>query len=1221
MKRLLLFFLFTSILFSATTPVSFWRPYKPNKWTYCLFHFDDTYKPEGNIDKSLKIKIYGNPELKSGKFKNALSLKEGDKIEILSEAIFNPVGHHCAGISVEAWVYIEKYPEKEGYIIYRPHKKNTTKGFKLGITNEGRIFFDVTNTKEKYNRTTRTQTSPGVVPLEKWIHIAATNHGYPVGKRRIFLNGKIVEERISAWGEGIVVYDDTYEKKPGPLYIGNSDKGDNQFYGKIDELRVQPDVFYFWEKPEQKFLDPERKNKLSDSEKIFFSDLKPIIYLNFEDEKKIGDLPENISIEIKGKKQFINGVYGKGIANWVSLKGKKIFNMKEGAIEGWFCAREWDNFNGFGIGILSAEKRGKNWPGFSVGIHNSGIISPTGNPVALLVKKIKFEKGERPWSYVFQFQKPVIPDRWTHFVLQWDRGYWEFYLNGKLIGAGKCNFLDALDMEFFNLGKYQKEGATGFDEVYIYNRPLSPEEVYNSYIRYVSPDKIVKLKKNDFTLKLLPGLSKLILNFKNYYGEEAEKINLKITRRGNTVLEREIENTNEKVIDIKNLKEGHYKISCEFLKNGREIEKCEKEFEIKKIKWLENNLGLGVIPEPWNPVEVKGKRVFVFLREYNFSNGIVSSVKSKGNEVLAAPVTLKGRINGTPFILGKPAKIRILKKSDEFAEVNQKFELKNIKFIVNQKVEFDGFSSVKLEIIPEKEVEIENLTLVFPVKKEIGECFHTARSIGAWFACRLPEKEGKIWSPLDGFYSRSGVWVKKENGKYVPNLKEKGKWMTVGSLIPYWYLGNENGGISWCADNDRGWVIKNDVPSVEVVREKGGNVVVKINFIPVKTVLEKKREINFGWMATPVKTPGKNWRRMPGWDAFFPYHGRSCPYSPWPDDDKLDFSVKVLKRLSKSYHIMPFIAYRASNDRNKWAEYFRYEWYPERNGEFYTIGYYWDSLFPESLLDFSLYKFKKWIEAADVIDGIYIDMIYPCLNFDTVRGTAYKLPDGRIQPGFNIMNMRNFVKRYKCLLYSMGRKFPHVITHMTHCNIPMVLSFTDIAYEGECNYFTRGNFEKMKNFDSMDFWVPDILRACDDVHAMGYRFQFLNPIRDRLPDPERDKKLRRAFEGILYLIDSKSPDIDGIEEAEFIPYYRNRSLVPGPSEDILISVWNMGEKWASVITNWSKEDKRVKIKIRNPLKRNGEIFDYEKKIKIPVSNSEFEINVPARDYGIIIQQQ
>ncbi|MCD6408495.1 hypothetical protein J7L87_05540, partial [bacterium] len=673
----------------------------------------------------------------------------------------------------------------------------------------------------------------------------------------------------------------------------------------------------------------------------------------------------------------------------------------------------------------------------------------------------------------------------------------------------------------------------------------------------------------------------------------------------------------EKIMDISDLREGIYKVVCSFIKGDKKIDESEKPFEIKKIEWLGNKLGLGVIPKPWKPVEVKGKKVYVLLREYDFSKGIVGSVKCKGKEVLSRPVSLRGKIDGVSFVLKKPKKVKIMRKSDEYAEVLQEFEFKNIKFQIDQKIEFDGFSSVKLKIIPEKTISVENLILEFPVKKEIGECFHTARSISAWFGCVLPEKGGKIWTPLDGFYSRSGLWMKKEDGKYIPILKEKSKWMTVGSLIPYWYLGNEKGGISWCADNDKGWVVKDDIPSVEVMREKSGNVVVKINLIPVKTKLKKEREIGFGWMATPVKTPGKNWRKMPRWGAFFPYHGRSCTYSPWPDDDKMDLSIKVLKRLSKDFHIMPFTAYRAHNDRNEWEEYFRYEWCPERYGKFYTIGYYWDSLFPESLLDFSLYKFKKWIEATGVINGIYIDMIYPCLNFDTVRGTAYKLPDGRIQPGFNVMNMREIVKRYKCFLYSMGRKFPHVITHMTHCNIPMVLSFTDIAYEGECNYFTRSNFEKMKNFDSMDFWTPEILRSCDDVHSMGYRFQFLNPVRDKLPDRERDRKLRRTFEGILYLIDVKCPEIVGIENANFIPYYRNRSLTSTPSEDILISVWNMGEKWASVITNWSKKEKNLKIKIRKSLKNKGKIFDYENKKQIPLSNSEFEINVPARDFRII----
>ncbi len=558
-------------------------------------------------------------------------------------------------------------------------------------------------------------------------------------------------------------------------------------------------------------------------------------------------------------------------------------------------------------------------------------------------------------------------------------------------------------------------------------------------------------------------------------------------------------------------------------------------------------------------------------------------------------------------------------------------------------MEYDGYTTVELTLGPagNEPVTVKSMTLEFPLVGDVGQSFHTGRRLGAWFACLVPDQPGTVWTPLDGFFARSGIWVKPgaggaqstaervQYGTVEADLSQQAEWMTVGTFVPYWWLGSDRGGMSWCADNDRGWTLRDEVPSTELVREDDGTVTVKLNLIGAETRVDKPRTIRFGWQATPVKTPGPDWRTIPRWKSFFPPHGRSCTYAPWPDGDKWDHSIEKLRQFKRAgqgrrdFHIMPFTAYRATDDKHEWAKYFRHEWYPDRRGPWEPIGHSWDSIMPESLVDYTVHRFKEWIEDSEVIDGVYVDMIYVLPNTDTLRGTAYRLPDGRVQPGFNVSNMRMVLKRYQGLFQQMKRTYPHVVAHMTHSNIPMVLSFADVAYEGECSYFTRGNFKKKDGLDPLSHWQPEILRATDDHTAMGYRYQWLHPIRDKHPDPKRDAALRRAFEVIPLITDATSPtQMPDINRARFVPFYRNRLLTPaGKAPPVRTSLWLTEAGWSAVVTNWSKQPATVELVLSKDLPKTvGTVYDIETGkplVTLGPDAGTLRLTIEPRDYRLV----
>ena len=90
---------------------------------------------------------------------------------------------------------------------------------------------------------------------------------------------------------------------------------------------------------------------------------------------------------------------------------------------------------------------------------------------------------------------------------------------------------------------------------------------------------------------------------------------------------------------------------------------------------------------------------------------------------------------------------------------------------------------------------------------------------------------------------------------------------------------------------------------------------------------------------------------------------------------------------------------------------------------------------------------KKLVQAG--MDGIYYDNIRDWPVFDPARGPAYKLPDGRTQPFFDIFELREFIKRTAVMLYLNKKTFPDgrpvLMAHMTNTNIIPLMSFCNIT--------------------------------------------------------------------------------------------------------------------------------------------------------------------------------
>jgi len=278
--------------------------------------------------------------------------------------------------------------------------------------------------------------------------------------------------------------------------------------------------------------------------------------------------------------------------------------------------------------------------------------------------------------------------------------------------------------------------------------------------------------------------------------------------------------------DLKDAAAGQYVCRTVFSVDGKERLKSETEFEIKeKPEWLAKRAKVPAkVYKPWVPVQSDGADIKVWGRTYSFNESILpTGLVSQGRPILAAPMrwvltTEEGAISI------EEGKVDIIRKSDERVEFRNTFTGKGISAMVEGFVEYDGFCWMKLKIGPKySPVMAHRLQLEIP----------------------LSGREAKL------FATRS----KEKNSGLVP---EEGWAAPAG---PIW-IGNEERGIEFVFPSTRGWSSEAPDRQIELVRT-GSGVKLVFNFIDSPRELNRQRQIEFGFIATPVKPLSprfQNWR-------------------------------------------------------------------------------------------------------------------------------------------------------------------------------------------------------------------------------------------------------------------------------------------------------------------------------------------------------------------------
>jgi hypothetical protein len=639
--------------------------------------------------------------------------------------------------------------------------------------------------------------------------------------------------------------------------------------------------------------------------------------------------------------------------------------------------------------------------------------------------------------------------------------------------------------------------------------------------------------------------------------------------------------------------------------DGRELAKVDAQASLidRQYEWLNHKIGISdkVIP-PWIPMIYRDSRISMWNKTYKLNAlGLAEKIINNGRTQLSGPMELIAVKDGRESVI-KASQPKLIKLADAGIDLSGITKFGDLDIRVKTRVEFDGFVLNTMILDPRKPVTLDRLSMLIRMPAKESECFNT--TAGGWSASAgfTPDK----WSSKD---SSSG-------SRY-------------GSFVPYIFLTDSDRGFCWFADNDKNWVIDPIVPEQEMWVDNKIRTL-QINFIGRNVTFSKPITITYGWMVTPQKPQPEAWRAYQiYWQRPYPmaknvfytdadrveaFHYYSCPY---PHSYK-----KSRKDLEPQLKIPGVIACvgQAGESLGKWKDYkgrnidvLKADWGVRVGG-----GYLGIVTQCKSVADYRIWHYNKWIKKVG-LSGIYFDLNYLSEEWNYLNGTAYFLPDNRLQPGYSYLGFREFNKRLRYIFYDNGFKPPYIWMHTTMGH-PVYSWMPDIAMEGE------NILPSSLEYDYQDAINPGRLRSIVNGRQLGAVPTLLAQASAYPQNPHHDFLVHQLVGWLLghdclpNYVEFWSVLASEMEmwhnDIEFIGYWKNDPRLQSKTDGIIVSAHIRPGHAVLWINNTKRKNLIAKLKIDlrklgfNPAKIA--VFDAETGKSIALLGGELIIPLESR---------
>lgn len=468
-------------------------------------------------------------------------------------------------------------------------------------------------------------------------------------------------------------------------------------------------------------------------------------------------------------------------------------------------------------------------------------------------------------------------------------------------------------------------------------------------------------------------------------------------------------------------------------------------------EWWPNEIGRSqVVPPPFEPVRADGEFAFaLWQRRIEIGeSGLPVSVRSRGTELLAGPVTLE--MTGTPqWVCGRVS----VDERDAVYEATG--ALGGLGLRMRSAWHYDGTGRMDLTVEPGANPQtLDRLVLEVPVAEQFA---------------RLAYHQGTRTDPQTA-----------STGTFAGTVEEWFAQYPEG-MVPFtWacYLGAEDRGIQWVCEADRGWSNADEDAVVGLVREDGA-VVLRVKIVDTPVELTEPLNVTFGLTVTPVKdaTPGRRiiqvaMGRPPGIDPDRDYEDLArthqaiidagantvstyitdeehfgCPriYNPEYERAAREYA-EMLHDLGLRY--MPYTGWGVNANIPQFDT-FGQEMLaePVKNIGWGCFLHNHASTFP----DWWLWGARILIEETG-LDGMYMDgMAMPRLMFNELDGYAWTDREGRERGSYCIWAIRDFIERLYIYTHVEAPK-PAIIRNHYNLETYCIGAFSDQRVTGEGQY-------------------------------------------------------------------------------------------------------------------------------------------------------------------------
>ena len=666
-----------------------------------------------------------------------------------------------------------------------------------------------------------------------------------------------------------------------------------------------------------------------------------------------------------------------------------------------------------------------------------------------------------------------------------------------------------------------------------------------------------------------------------------------------------------------------------------------KETIMAPSPWFKNKVKLGMealdgdfVPQPFEPVAVKGKTLKVWARDYDFSGkGVLDQVTVNNEKILRKSVNLT--VNGKELNLANYKVAKQQKGRVEFSKSAANAKLEGT-------FEYDGMVHCRLTLTPGEKVN--ELTLRMPMTKEASELLHF---VGAT-------------DRIGGDYGPSSP-----KGSNTIELSKKPGTIWTKRFGTNTWLGSTRSGLQFFVGSEQYYYPRKRTDLLEIVRNADGSadLLVKMIVKPLPANAPKTFTLEFGFIATPVKPLPDGWRAMTMSAQYDSFTGkrRGGILVYWPDEwaqisldpephrglNKTRTQYKVKQDRASGRKVVPYwdrrhLPISQNHKVNPDAEGIYEAWSPDpqrsRAGRFDWMRCAGTS----EWADYLVWCIDQWNEVFGTIDGAYIDEMILDPNKNARSGGGYTDYDGERRPTYSWLADRNLYKRMHYVIAKRnGNLTPWSIAHCSATNMMAVMSPFTVFLTGEhlySGYFPDDpKLNPPKGDEVEKYYYYSYCLPMERVRGEFYHRQWgaviawlpcMKNKRDIMehPVPTRDLMSRIMHGDVIfwplwcnkkeiYKVDDIRSKWDiGNKAVKFIPYWENK-VVTTATPDVIISYYDKNGEKLVLVSNLARKNQTVVIDLPAGAKQ---VINAETEKTLNITGKQVKVDIKRNDFGMFI---